>query len=268
MIRVIGAIVALVLTIGGAVALSLYVGSAETRAQNGAKLQQVYVVADEIIPRGTPAEDIITRIKVVEIPAIAVQAGPVTDINSLAGRVATADLLPGEQLVVARFAKPETLNQAVAVPVPKGLSEVTIALPVEQAVGGEIKPGDYLGLVATTQFQDDQAVPFPVTKSAIHKLLVTRVSLGDTYQPQNAASQGQTQDQGQAQPKEPVRMLLITVAATTPQAEQIVYLAEMGKRKPIGIDGAANLITLWGIRETKDSKTDESVMRTLENLFK
>lgn len=274
MIRVIGAIVALVLTIGGAIALAAYVGSAETRAQNGAKSQQVYVVAAEIIPRGTRAEDVRTKVKVAQIPAIAVQSGLVTDLQSIAGKVTTTDLLPGEQLVAARFAAPDALGQAASVPVPKGLSEVTITLPVERAIGGEFKPGDFLGLIATTNLPGDWDDPY-IAKSALHKLLVTRVALGTTYQQPSAESgrgtDGESADDPNTKKAVPVSSLMITVAVTTPQAEQIVYMAELATRFPIVPQGVTfappPLVTLWGIRETKDSATDGSVLRTKDNVF-
>ncbi|HEU5223877.1 MAG TPA: RcpC/CpaB family pilus assembly protein [Candidatus Lumbricidophila sp.] len=265
MIRVIGAIVALVLTIGGAIALSIYVGSAESRAQNGAKIQQVYVVADAMIPRGTSAESITDKIKIVEIPAIAVQPNHVTDLKKLVGKVTNADLLPGEQLLTGRFASPGDLDQAIAFPVPKGLSEVTITLPVERAVGGVIKPGDYLGVVATTSLPSAEAT-LPMTKSTLHQLLVTRVALGSTYAPpSDAKADSKDSTTKEAQPE--ISTIMITVAVTIPQAEQLVFLAEMTKRKPAEPDDAAPYAEIWALLESKESNVDGSSVRTKDTVF-
>ncbi|MES1169223.1 MAG: Flp pilus assembly protein CpaB, partial [Leifsonia sp.] len=105
-IRIIGAVIAVVLAAAGAVALWLYVKDADLRAADGAEFVSVYVVDDQAIPKGTPGEQIGDYVSTERLPKIAVQDDRVTSLSDLVGLVATAEILPGEQLVNARFIDP------------------------------------------------------------------------------------------------------------------------------------------------------------------
>ena len=58
------------------------------------------------IPEGTSGDELADLVRTETVPAKAAVAGRVTDLAALAGRVATVDLLPGEQLLAGRFAQP------------------------------------------------------------------------------------------------------------------------------------------------------------------
>ena len=82
-----------------------FVQSAEDRALEGETLVSVLVV-DTPIAAGTRAEDMPTRCGLEEVPAKVVADGAVTDLATLAGKVAAIRLLPGEQIVSSRFVAP------------------------------------------------------------------------------------------------------------------------------------------------------------------
>ncbi len=92
--RLIGAILAVLLTVGGTVLLTGYVQGAEARAANGAALVPVYVVQSEI-PQGTPAGELPAFISENRVPARLAAAGRVTNLAQVAGLVASTTLLPG-----------------------------------------------------------------------------------------------------------------------------------------------------------------------------
>jgi Flp pilus assembly protein CpaB len=219
-IRIIGAVVAVVLAAVGALALVLYVRDADVRAADGAELVNVYVVGEEGVPKGTPGEAIRDFISVERLPNIAVQSDHVTDLSDLEGLVTTAELLPGEQLVIGRFQDPALLAARGDVTVPAGMQEITVALPVEQAAGGVIVAGSTVGVVFTSAVGEDEALS---TAFALHQVLVTRVQGGDTFAVAPESDAG------------PVSRIMVTLALTTPDIERLVWAAELQQNNSGGI---------------------------------
>ena len=216
-IRIIGAVVALILAVTGAVVLFLYVRGADQRAFAGAELVQVFVVTEEI-PAGSDATVVADRIEIDELPAVAVLDGSVTDLDQIAELVATIDLLPGEQLVLARFADPDFLAAQGDVPVPDGLQEVTVALPVQRVVGGAVTPGSEVGLLVSIGRDGG------TTQFVFNRVLVTRVQGGTSYV-------GSDDDESSA----PVTAIMVTFALSATDVEKVVWAAELQE------DGAAGI---------------------------
>lgn len=247
MIRIIGAIVAILLAAAGAAALFLYVQGADRRAADGAEFQQVYVVTGAVA-KGTPATGIAEFIEIDELPAIAIQPDIVTNLDDLEGLVVNADLMPGEQLISARFSDPESLSDDGEVVVPDGMQEITIALPVERVVGGAVKPGSTVGVVYTSNTiglpSNTQSTE---TQFMFHRMLVTRIVPGRTL------VTGQTDDG----PTE-VSAFLVTLAATTPQVERLAYGAEQQE------DGNGGI---WLTLEPEAADQSGTTRRNGENIF-
>ena len=146
--RIIGAIVALVLAGIGAFVLIAYVRGADARAAEGAEMADVYIVAGGD-PEGHCRRGVADFVKVDTVPQRNIAEGAVTDLDDLAGLVADADILPGEQLLEARFVDPAELAASGDVPVPEGMQLVSFTLPADRVVGGEIRAGDRIGMVGT-----------------------------------------------------------------------------------------------------------------------
>jgi pilus assembly protein CpaB len=243
-IRIIGAIIAVVLAAIGAVALVLYVRDADLRAADGAEFVSVYIV-DEAVPKGTPGEEIGDYVSLKRLPRLAVQDDLVTSFSDLTGLVTTAELLPGEQLVNARFIDPVLLAAHGDVTVPEGMQEVTIALPVEQAAGGALVGGSTVGVVVTANIDtknDDLSTSF-----ALHKVLVTRVQAGNTF--------AATPDQDNAAP---VSTIMVTLALETADVERVVWAAELQQNNSAGI---------WLTLEPKTATEDGSKVIGAKNIF-
>lgn len=216
--RLIGAILAIVLALTGTVVLTGYVRTADARAADGAAFVPVYVVKTEI-PQGTVAEKISSFIDEKQIPAIAAVPGRVTTLSAIAGMVAEISLEPGEQLITSRWVDSADLAAAGTVPLPEGMQSLTLALPVERVVGGTVKAGDTVGVViAATKKPADGTADIPVSKQVFHKVLVTAVQMGAT------TATAQNSDTA----AEPVSVVMVTVARTTPDIESLVWGQEFG----------------------------------------
>ncbi|MEO6200291.1 MAG: Flp pilus assembly protein CpaB [Cryobacterium sp.] len=216
--RLIGALLAIVLAAGGAVVLIGYVRTADARAADGAEFVAAYIVKAEI-PGGTPAEQIEKYITVKDIPALAAVPGRVTALSELAGQVSEVALKPGEQLITSRWVDPAELAGRGDVPLPAGMQAVTLALPVERAVGGTIRAGDRVGVVVTATVKIGSAAEEPTTKQAFHKMLVLSVQEGTVYTPKTEGSDA---------PAEPVSALMVTFAGLTADVEKLVWGQENG----------------------------------------
>jgi Flp pilus assembly protein CpaB len=217
-IRIIGAILALVLAVVGALAVILYVRDADVRAANGAALVPVYIVETEV-PAGVPAEEIGEYVHVERLASNSIQPDHVTALADLEGLVTTVTLLPGDQLVEGRFADPADLAAQGDVLVPDGLQEVTVALPVEQVVGGAVRGGSSVGVVVTLIGQAAATTQF-----VLNDVLVTRVQAGDNFSPTATEEDAA-----------PVETIMVTLALSTADVERLVFAAELQQNNTAGI---------------------------------
>jgi len=224
--RIFAAAAAIVLAAVGAVTLNSYVGSADARAMASLDNVQVLVVAKPIL-KGTPADTLAREVVTKTIPKVAVVPTAVSDLADLAGLVATADLQPGEQVISSRFADPASLADAQSAPVPPGLQEVSLQLASERALGGNLTPGDTVGVLLTVKEE---------TQLALHSILVSRVQGGLAPVESDTA----TADEPAPLPEASV---MVTLAVTAEQAEQVVAASENGSvwlsLEPVNVGGPA-----------------------------
>jgi len=235
--RIIGAIVALVLAALGAFVIITYVRGADARAAEGVEQVDVYV-ATSPIPKGTPADSLADLTKRQAVPKKNLADGYVTDLTVLDGLIADAEILPGEQLLEARFADPADLAALGDVVVPDGMQLVSFTLPADRVVGGQVRAGDKIGLVGSV----DGALrglpnSGPTTEFALHGVLVTKVQGAVVAQPDSdtKAEQGS----GDA--------IMLTIALSAHDIERWVWFTE---------GEANNYANMWLTLENE--KTDNS----------
>ncbi|MEI5584360.1 MULTISPECIES: Flp pilus assembly protein CpaB [unclassified Agromyces] len=246
--RIIGAILALVLAVIGVFVLVVYVRGADARAAEGAELEDVYIVETEI-PQGTPGEEVQEFIRVDQMPKRNINEDSVTDLADLEGLVSLSEILVGEQLLNSRFAEPAVLAAQGEIPVPEGLQEVTIPLEVARVVGGEVTPGSTVGVVYSTNTNRiDQNTNIAVSQFMFHKMLVTRVTPGNTV------TVG-----GEDGASTEVATIMVTLAASTPQVERLVYGAEQQE------DGNGGI---WLTLEPESADESGSAPRFGENIYR
>lgn len=221
--RIIGAILALVLAVLGAFVLVNYVRGADARAADGAERAEVFIVETEI-PSGTPGDRIAEYVTVDTMPVRNIAEGAVDDLAVLEGTVADAVILPGEQLLEARFVDPAVRAAQGTVDVPAGMQEVSFALPVQRMVGGSVVPGSTVGIVVTTASGvTSPAGAAPITtRFEFDRVLVTAVKVGTTVTGGSAETEG----------VESGDVLLFTVALGTHDVERLVWALEAAEKVP------------------------------------
>ena len=225
--KIIGVLAALVLAGIGTTALVAYVESAKDQAVAAEALVDVYVV-NSTIPKGTSAGDIAQSVKVTQVPAKVLVDDAVTDLDAIdESLVAAVDLEAGEQLLSSRLVPASQLGRAS---VPAGLQELTVSLDPTRAVGGSLSVGDTVGVVLSFEpfdlpGTDDQSAN--TTHLTFHKVLVTAVQFaeGDGA---NATTDDESTDGDTAAEPAPTSQVLVTLALSSPQVEQLVFGAEFG----------------------------------------
>lgn len=240
--RLIGGAAAFLLAITGTVAVTSYVQGADQRALNGAAASPVYVVEKEI-PANTPAAELTKFIKASSMPASAVAEGSVTDLGTLAGRVTSAALLPGEQLLDARMVDPASLLVPGKAAVPAGMQEVTVQLGPDRLVGGQLAAGDTVGVLVS--FTEGAGHDGPTTRLVFSKVLITSI------QGAPAEATGKEAQATTSGPPVPAGAMLITLARPAAEVERIVFAAEFGslwlsKEADTSTGGGTSVITKDG----------------------
>jgi pilus assembly protein CpaB len=234
--RTIAAIAAIVLAILGSALLVGWVSGAERRAQAGLDPVDVLVVS-EPVAQGTAAEDLVRQVTTATLPAAAVAEGALENLKEVEGLVTTADLLPGEQLLAARFADPEALNASGQVDVPDGLHQISLVLEPQRALGGRLTPGSTVAVFASFSSPEQ-------TNLILHKVLVTSV--------QGAAAAEPAEGEEGAQPL-PEGAVMVSLAVSPGQAERILFAAEHG--------------TIWLSNEPEGAPEGGTSVRSRENIY-
>lgn len=173
--RIVAATAAVVLAVLGAVLLIGYVRGADARARDGEQLADVLVVTGDVAA-GTSAGDLAGSVSVEQVPRRLVAHGAVSDLAALDGRVTTAALLPGDQVVTGRFADPATLVPEGTVAAPDGMVQVSVTLDAQRAVGGAVTSGDRVGVQLTEQSSANTGITGYSVFRVLHGVLVTRVT--------------------------------------------------------------------------------------------
>lgn len=244
--KVIGVFVSLALAALGAFLVISYVNKAEERAIADAEAVEVLVVSDSIAA-GERVADVQGKVKSVLVPAKAQALGSVAGLSELdAEYVAAVDLLPGEQVVSARFVPVESIIEESRVDVPADLLQVTVSLLPDRAVGGQLRAGQRVAVVASfepfaiqaaepgqgedavgsSSFFDVDLVGLKTPNTShiiLHKVLVTAVQIEElpTKTIRDDAEQVGVE-------LAPTGNLLVTLAVSAPDVEKIVFTAEHG----------------------------------------
>lgn len=274
--RVFGILAALVLAALGTAALVAYVQSARDDAVADEEPVQVYVV-QEAVRQGAPLDDIREAVELADVPVRLKAPDAISDLGTLSSElVAAVELRPGEQLLRSRLVDARSL---VRVDVPEGLVELTVALEPQRAVGGVLQPGTTVGIImsfdpfdigttgqpasAEEPAEGATATTAPPTRTpntthyTLHKILVTGVqySRSDSERASEISDPDESTETTLAATVEeaPGDSLLITLAVSAPEAEQIVFAAEFGR--------------IWLTAEGPDASEDGTRILTLGQVY-
>lgn len=259
--RVIGMVVSVALAAIGTFSLLTYVRGADERALAGEATVEVLVV-DTPVAKGTPISEVAKAVTTEWVPVKVRAEGSVSTLANLSGTVAAVDLVPGEQVVSARFVSPVDLASETVVEIPDGLLEVTIALDPQRAVGGQPVPGDLVAVVASfndvaaepvdespspgsfgTEEGEEVVATLAATHIILHKVLIANVQANEQIQ---RATEADATEAGFA--AAPTGSLLVTFAVSAPDVEKLVFAAEHGR--------------IWLAREPVDAPEDGTSVQT------
>ena len=232
--KIVGVIAALTLTLIGTLILVVYVGGAEDRALAGEQTVDVLVVAQSV-KKGTPAIALDGKVRVEHVPVKVRADGAVAELRTLRGLVTTADLVPGEQLIRHRFAKPDVVTTS-GIDTSK-LVKLSAELDPERVVGGTLRAGDLVAVIASTTESPK------VTELIIHQVPVVGVAGTE------ASKAGDRPSTIGATSK-----VMVTLALTEPQSAQLVWGLEHG--------------TIWLALEPKDADQASTGIVGAGNLFR
>ncbi|MDH3299826.1 MAG: Flp pilus assembly protein CpaB [Acidimicrobiia bacterium] len=240
------ATLALVLGAVGVVTLVRYVRTAEDRALAGQQLVDV-VVATQPVEAGTRTDELALSTEVRRVPASTRTPGAITDLSEVGDMITSVDLVPGEQLLAARFLDGETrLVAGGEVQVEPGLVEVTVQINPSRAVGGQVVPGERVAVVAYVGDIDlsDDTVD-PASGVLLRQALVTNV--------QSAAPETLAGEENDRNRQTPGSDFLVTLAVDPTEAERVVFADEYG--------------IVWLAREGDEPTPGSGDLVQIENLF-
>lgn len=213
------------LAIVGTVLLVSYVSASDARAQKDLQPVDVLVIQQQVA-KGADLEAVRSAVKLTSVPSASVPNGALKSLEGLNGKVAAVDLLPGEALLGARLAEPETLSAPGSVPVPEGMQEISVQLEAQRVVGGRIAAGDTVGIVVL--FDKGAVKDAPEVESGqqiFHKVLVTSVQRSSAKT--QKTTNGSTAEE-QANTELPSGQLIVTFARNDTDAAKIAFGANFG----------------------------------------
>ena len=209
--RIFAAVAALLMAAVGAVQLYSYVQRADERAMAGLETSEVLVV-EAPIAEGTPADQLTELSTPRRCPPWPWLRAPPPTSTSSPGLVANTALQPGEQVITARFSDPAALDEDATPPVPQGLQEVSLMLDSQRALGGNLAPGDMVGVFFSVEGG---------THLGLHDVLVSRVQGGLEAAPSEKSSEEKPAPL-------PETGVMVTLAVSAANAAKVVHAAEHG----------------------------------------
>ena len=258
-----GIIVAFVLATLGTLLMVAYVQSAKNDAVAGERLVDVVVVT-KTVPAGTAVSDLAGSVAERQVPAKVVVDGAISDLTEVKDLVADVDLLPGEQLSASRFVTAAVASRG---DVPKELMEVTVAIEPVRALGGTVRAGDKVGVALSFEpfelsgmvgdgpngeviagaLPEDAKTPNS-THLEVRKAIVTEVSAE-----QKLSEPAPETEAAGAPAVAPTGNILVTLAVSPNDAEQVIFAAEFG--------------TIWLTGETDDVPEGDTRIVTRGNVY-
>lgn len=242
--RLLAGVAAVVLAVVGAFLVFSYAQNSDARAM--AEMEPVdVIVVQKAIPAGTKTEALAESVTVEQLPASAVSNSALKDLRGAAGKVTAVDLVAGEQLLSKRLVDPKVLEASGAVEVPKGLQELSFLLEPQRAVGGNLAPGDHIGVhISYAPGPSPEFDGIDTTKFVFHKVLLTNVQRAP-----EPTTEGAEQDASAL----PTGSLLLTVAVDDTKSARIVHGNEFG--------------TLWMTKEPADATESENEVITKTEVY-
>ena len=178
---------------------------------------QVAVAAADLSWGAVLADD---AVRVVPFPAGAVPEGHFASAETLKGRVVIVDVKQHEPILESKLAPATVTSGGVAAVTHPNKRAVAVKVDDVIAVGGFIKPGDRVDVIATMRRPGE--TDDPVTKVVLEN--VTVLAMG-----QNTGRAAQTDKAAKDQDTKPSVPSVMTLEVTPEEAEQLALASTEGK---------------------------------------
>jgi Flp pilus assembly protein CpaB len=153
------------------VALLVYLNHYRNSVNGGTQPLSV-LVAKSLIQQGTPGDVIGSTglFQVASIPRSQVKSGAFVDPKTLTGRVATADIFPGQQLTASDF----SVGNANALTQRLASNERAVVVPLDSPaeMGGQLNAGDRVDVWVAISAQGANGITRPVVREVLQNMLV------------------------------------------------------------------------------------------------
>lgn len=227
--RTIAFLLALMLALVASISIVSYLRGIETAAAEENEAVIGFVATGEI-EAGTLIDSAIQQGMVEEraVPRSLLAPGAVTDLTQVQGRIVSAAILPGDQLVTGRFAAPGESVQVLAVP--EGHQAISVEVGVPPGVAGYVKEGDHVSLIAylsvPTEDEDETVTTTDPESGTSTTEQATEQRAQYVLQDVEVLAVGQRTTQtepAEGEAPQPVTSVLATFAVTADEAERLVY---------------------------------------------
>lgn len=175
--RKLSIILAVVLALVAVVMVRNYISQTEKKYIKEEKKAYVLVATQPIAAGATIDE---SMMKMEAIPEKYVQPNAINSPSLAAGRRAAAAIAPGEQVMTTKLTL-AVKDTSLAMRTPQGKRAITITVPFLSAVGGKIRPGDYVDVIGTFPYNaqiDGRTVTEMVSVTLFQNILVLGVEGG------------------------------------------------------------------------------------------
>jgi len=193
--------------------------------QNISKSQAKVLVANKDIPKGAiiTAESLNTSV----IPEQYLQPQAVSSAERILGMVAVLPIAKGEQVTLSKLVQPRQ-SGGLAEGTPIGKRAITISVDSLAGLGGMIKPGDYVDVIALVPVPVMTAEGKQVNQIAVMPLFqnVLILAVGQDTGSISAASSGKKAQEGERRSE---NSPLITLALGPQEANLVAFVQEQGK---------------------------------------
>ena len=188
--------------------------------------QASVLVAKEDIARGVPIEA--SMLDVAIVPTKYIQPQAVTSLDRVAGMTTITTISKGEQITLNKLiTSKDAGGESLAMATPLGKRAITISVDGINAVGGMIKPGDYVDVTAMIPMpfmnQQGQQSAQPVGMPLFQNVLILAIG----HETVSAGGQGESSRYKKEEKKEVSP--LVTLALTPQEANLISFVQEQSK---------------------------------------
>ncbi len=230
--------IAVILAIGAAVSIALYLRAVKDDAGGGERT--TVIVSKRDIPASTDLDPLIAdaEFTTLEVPQEALVPGVITDIAQLQGQVTAFPILAGEQISTSRLKGPDEAAGGT-LGIPEDAEAVSFQLQPFQGVGGVLSQGDHVTIYATFKQPGTNAGAevTGVSLTVVSNALVLRSASTVTSTETTTVSSSQVP-------------IIVTLALTPQQVQKVLLAQDQGTiwlaLLPPGAEGSVPKPTAFG----------------------